>query len=130
MIASPGGKLSAQLTEEECRKTAWRFLLRWNLLLRSGEHVWTEWVILRFRPHSSPGSFGPTLPPGEGICGAWVERTVEDAGPYMGGVRGALGNGSFGCALRRAQDDNSKFGTVVAGASCPPYGANSSARSG
>jgi len=32
IIASPGGKLSAQLTEEECGQIAWGFLLRPNVL--------------------------------------------------------------------------------------------------
>jgi len=113
IIASPGGKLSAQLTEEEFGKTAWRFLLRWNLLLRNGEQVWTEQIDLRFRPHSSPGSAShpppgggyyravntsgqngssyvsarvplpalrATLPPGEGIDGAFWKGSL----PYRG----------------------------------------------
>jgi len=72
MIASPGGKLSAQLTEEECGRRRWMIdsvqtcspLRRDTFQRTRNPHAAC--------PNSSPGSFGPTLPPGEGIDGAWV----------------------------------------------------------
>jgi len=42
-------------------------LVRWNVSLRSGEQVWTESIIHRFRPHSSSVSCADSFPPGEAI---------------------------------------------------------------
>ena len=69
-IASPGEKLSAKLTEEECGRDS---DLRYICQTFSGVGGWVEAfgfpVLLGYRPHSSSGPSGH-LPPGGRYWGA------------------------------------------------------------